>query len=138
MQLLLLASLLAQQPRYDLLIKGGTVLDGTGAPGFRADVAVQGDRIALVSRRALAASSARRVIDATGKVVAPGFIDLHAHNDALFTMPSLESRVRQGVTTSLGGPDGGGPYPFGPYLERAGQLKLGGNVAWLVGFGSVR
>src|SRR5687768_14957992 len=58
---------------YDLLISGGTVIDGTGSARVAADVAVRGDRIALVSRDRLAATRARRVIDATGKVVAPGF-----------------------------------------------------------------
>ncbi|MBI4544526.1 MAG: hypothetical protein HY703_04965, partial [Gemmatimonadetes bacterium] len=57
-------------PAYDLLIRGGVVVDGTGAPGYPADVAVRGGRIALVSRAALPRASARRVIDATGKVVA--------------------------------------------------------------------
>ncbi len=127
-----------QQPRYDLLIRGGQVLDGTGAAPFRADVAVQGDRIVLVSRRAIPASRATRVIDAAGRVVAPGFIDLHAHNEAIFRLPAAESRVRQGVTTTLAGPDGGGPYPFGPYLARAEQLPLGINIGWLVGFGTIR
>ena len=127
-----------QQPKYDLLISGGTVLDGTGAAGFRADVAVKGDRIVAISRTPLAGGDAARTIDAAGKVVSPGFIDLHAHNEAIFTLPAEEGRVRQGVTTTLGGPDGGGPYPFGAYLDRVAKLKLGTNVAWLVGFGTIR
>ena len=126
------------QARYDILIAGGTVLDGSGVPGYRADVTVKGDRIAAVSRTPLARSSAARVIDARGKVVSPGFIDLHAHNEGILQMPDAESRVRQGVTTALGGPDGGGPSPFGEYLARAERLPLGVNAAWLVGFGSIR
>ena len=142
MPILLLAALTALQqqppPRYDLLITGGSVIDGTGAPGFRADVAIKGDRIVAISRTPLAASDAARVIDATGKVVSPGFIDLHAHNEAILRMPDAESRVRQGVTTALGGPDGGGPSPFGQYVDSAARLKLGINAAWLVGFGTIR
>lgn len=141
MPILLLATLLAAQqpsPRYDLLITGGTVLDGTGAPGFRADVALKGDRIVAISRTPLPPADAARVIDATGKVVSPGFIDLHAHNEGILGMPDAESRVRQGVTTALGGPDGGGPYPFGRYVDSVAKLKLGTNVAWLVGFGTIR
>jgi dihydroorotase/N-acyl-D-amino-acid deacylase len=142
MTLLLLSALLvaepAQQPAYDLLLTGGLVLDGTGAPAFRADVAVSGDRIVAVSRTAIPRSRATKVLDATNHVVAPGFIDLHAHNEAITRYPDAQSRLRQGVTTTLGGPDGGGPYPFGAYLARVEQLGLGINIGWLVGFGSVR
>jgi N-acyl-D-amino-acid deacylase len=142
MSFLLLAVLVAapqqQTPRYDLVISGGMVLDGTGSPAIRADVAVNGDRIVAVSRTPISRGAAVRVIDAAGKTVSPGFIDLHAHNEAIFRMPDAESRVRQGVTTTLGGPDGGGPYPFGAYVDSVGKLKLGINVAWLVGFGTIR
>src|SRR5687768_6070184 len=68
---------------WDLVISGGTVIDGTGSARFAADIAVRGDRIALVSRERIPASRARRTIDATGRIVAPGFIDLHAHLDPL-------------------------------------------------------
>ena len=95
MNLFLLAALVAaplsQQPRYDLLIRGGMVLDGTGAPAFRADVAVKGDRIVAVSRTPIPAAFATRVIDAAGKTVSPGFIDLHAHNEAIFRLPAAET-----------------------------------------------
>jgi N-acyl-D-amino-acid deacylase len=141
MNVILLAALAltpAPQQTYDLLITGGTVLDGTGAPGVRADVAVKGDRIALVSRAAIPRARAARVIDAAGRIVSPGFIDLHAHDEAIFRLPAAESRVRQGVTTTLAGPDGGGPFPFGAYLARADSLPLGINIGWLVGYGSIR
>lgn len=127
----------AQQP-YDLLIRGGTVVDGTGAPGFAADVAVRDGRIARVSREPIPASSAARVVDARGRVVAPGFIDLHAHLDPLLRLPGMESHARQGVTTALGGPDGGSPWPLGAYLDSAQALGLGINVAHLVGHNDVR
>ncbi len=71
-------------------------------------------------------------------MVSPGFIDLHAHNEAILQMPDAESRVRQGVTTALGGPDGGGPYPFGDYLAKVEKLPLGINAPFLVGFGTIR
>jgi len=128
----------ASAPRFDLLIADGMVLDGSGAPAFRADVALRGDRIVAVSRTPLPRADAARVINARGKTVSPGFIDLHAHNEGILDMPDAESRVRQGVTTALGGPDGGGPSPFGEYLARAEKLRLGINAAWLVGFGTVR
>jgi dihydroorotase/N-acyl-D-amino-acid deacylase len=128
----------AQTPRYDLLISGGTVIDGSGAAGFRADVAISGDRIVAVSRTPIDASLARRRIDASGLVVAPGFIDLHAHLEPIIQMPDAESHVRQGVTLALGGPDGGGPAPIGPYLARVAAMPLGMNVAFLTGHNTIR
>ncbi len=132
------AAAAAQQPRYDLLITGGTVVDGTGSPRLAADVAVRGDRIVAVSRSPLAPADAARVVDASGLVVAPGFIDLHAHLEPLLDMPDAESHVRQGVTTALGGPDGSSPWPIGPYLDSAQALGLGLNVGVLVGHNTIR
>ncbi|TFG47993.1 MAG: D-aminoacylase, partial [Gemmatimonadales bacterium] len=129
---------LAQAQRWDLVIVGGRVIDGTGAAAFRADVAVQDGRIVAVARGALATDSARRVIDATGLIVAPGFIDLHAHLEPLFRMPDAESHVRQGVTTAMGNPDGGGFYPIGRGLARADTAGLGMNVGFFVGHNTVR
>ena len=123
---------------WDLLITGGTVIDGTGGERYRADVAVRGDRIVRVSRAALPHEPAARVIDAEGKIVSPGFIDLHAHLDPLLRLPAAESHVRQGVTTALGGPDGGSPLPIGVHLDSAQSLGLGMNVAFLVGHTPIR
>jgi N-acyl-D-amino-acid deacylase len=128
----------AQAPTYDLILVGGTVIDGTGAPGFRADVGIAGGKIAIVSRTPLAASNARRVIDAKGLIVAPGFIDLHAHLDPILSMPDAQSHVRQGVTLALGGPDGGGPFPFATYLDSVASRPLGMNVAFLAGHNTIR
>jgi dihydroorotase/N-acyl-D-amino-acid deacylase len=132
------ASLHAQQPRYDLLIAGGTVIDGTGAPRYRADVAITGDRIALISRTAIPRANATRVIDASGRIVAPGFIDLHAHLEPLPQLPGARSAVTQGVTTALGGPDGGSPWPLAAYMTAREQQRIGINVAYLVGHNTVR
>jgi dihydroorotase/N-acyl-D-amino-acid deacylase len=142
-RLLLLLSLTACAPRqggvpFDLLIVGGTVIDGTGAAGFRADVAVRGDRIARVSRAPLPRTAARRIVDATGQVVAPGFIDLHAHLDPLLQLPGAESALRQGVTLALGGPDGASPWPLAPYLDSAASVGVGLNVAFLTGHNTIR
>ena len=85
---------------FDLLIRGGTVIDGTGEPGFRADVAVHGKRIAAIGD--LSRAAAQRVIDATGLTVCPGFIDTHVHTDAaLLNDPQHESGVSMGVTTEV-------------------------------------
>jgi dihydroorotase/N-acyl-D-amino-acid deacylase len=128
----------AQAPRYDLLITGGTVVDGTGAARYPGDVAITGDRIVLVSRTAIPRTSARRVIDATGRIVAPGFIDLHAHLEPLPQLPDTRSAITQGVTTALGGPDGGSPLPLAEYMRARETQGIAINVAYLVGHNSVR
>jgi dihydroorotase/N-acyl-D-amino-acid deacylase len=123
---------------YDLLITNGTVIDGTGAARYRADVAITGNRIVALSRTPIPRSQAKRVIDATGLIVSPGFIDLHAHLDPILAMPDAESAVRQGVTLALGGPDGGGPFPFKAYLDQVAAKPLGINVAFLGGHNTIR
>jgi N-acyl-D-amino-acid deacylase len=128
----------AQTPRYDLLISGGTVIDGTGAAAYRADVAITGGRITAISRTPIDSTLARRRINATGLIVSPGFIDLHAHLEPILTMPDAESHVRQGVTLALGGPDGGGANPMGAYLAQVTQRQLGLNVAFLTGHNTIR
>ena len=96
----------------DLLIHGGTVVDGSGEPGVAADVAVHGDRLAILPVDAAAPDAARR-IDATGLVVAPGFIDLHSHSGLMvLAEPRHEPKVRQGVTTEVIGVDGNSYAPF--------------------------
>ena len=85
---------------WSLLIRGGTVVDGSGSPGQAADVAIEGERIAAVGPRL--SGQAERVIDAAGKTVSPGFIDMHSHSDLFyFACPSAESKIRQGVTTEV-------------------------------------
>jgi dihydroorotase/N-acyl-D-amino-acid deacylase len=132
------APTLGAQPVYDLLLRGGTVIDGSGAARYRADVGIRGDRVVRISRTPIAPGQAKRVIDATGKTIAPGFIDLHAHLDPLLRLPAAESHVRQGVTLALGGPDGTSPLPLAPYMDSATAIGLGINVAYLVGHNSVR
>jgi N-acyl-D-amino-acid deacylase len=127
-----------QPEAYDLLITGGTVLDGTGAEGFRADVAVRDDRIVRISRDPLPHEGAARVIDAAGMHVVPGFIDVHAHLDPILRLPDSESHVRQGVTTALGGPDGRSPWPIAEQLDTLEALGIGMNVAYTVGHNTIR
>lgn len=124
--------------RYDVVIAGGTVVDGTGSPGFHADVAVRGDRIVRIDRRGIDPALATRVIDATGMIIAPGFIDIHPHIEALLSMPGAESKVRQGVTTMIGGPDGGSPWPIGRALAAAESAGIGPNVGYFVGHNTIR
>jgi dihydroorotase/N-acyl-D-amino-acid deacylase len=124
--------------RFDVVIRNGTIIDGTGAPRFRGDVAITGGRVVHVERGPLRYTSATRVIDAQGLIVAPGFIDLHAHLDPLPRMPDAQSAAMQGVTLALGGPDGGGPWPFAAYLDSLDHAALGINVAFLAGHNTIR
>jgi N-acyl-D-amino-acid deacylase len=106
--------------RADLRISGGTVVDGTGAPGRRATIAVVDGRIRVLDPDEPAPTHAARSIDATGKVVAPGFIDLHSHGGLMILADGRhEPKVRQGVTTELVGVDGNGFAPF----ERRADLE---------------
>ncbi|HEX4817487.1 MAG TPA: D-aminoacylase [Nonomuraea sp.] len=90
---------------FDVVISGGRVLDGTGAPPHRADVAIRGDRIAAVGR--LDGAQAETVVDAAGRFVAPGFVDCHAHGDTAVFDPAVQrAALRQGVTTFVLGQDG--------------------------------
>ena len=86
----------------DIIIRNGTIIDGTGKPGYFADIAIIGDRIDYIGN--LKGVSAPLEIDATGKFVTPGFIDSHSHSDInLFAHPLCQSAVRQGVTTEVVG-----------------------------------
>src|SRR5688500_1597597 len=86
----------------EIVIRGGTVVDGTGAPGYRADVAIQQGRITEIGQRVTA--NGARVLDADGQVVAPGFIDIHTHYDAqVFWDPALTPSSHHGVTTVVAG-----------------------------------
>ena len=97
----------------DLLIVGGTVVDGTGAPGRMGAVIVEGDRLRLLAPDATLPGHAARTIDATDRIVAPGFIDLHSHGGLIILAePRHEPKVRQGVTTEIVGVDGNGFAPF--------------------------
>ena len=128
----------APQGTYDLVITNGTIIDGTGDARYRGDVAITGDRVVRIERGSIPRGSAKRTIDASGMIVSPGFIDLHAHLDPVMNMPDAQSAAMQGVTLALGGPDGGGPWPFAAYLDSLGKRPLGINVAFLAGHNSIR
>ena len=113
----------AQETRYDLVIRRGHIIDGTGNPWFQGDVAVQGDRI--VALGSIPADASEQEIDAAGLVVAPGFIDMHSHSDWLLLEDGrAHSKIRQGVTTEVLG-EGGSVGPF--------QGKLGGRTVTIGG-----
>ena len=152
---------------FDVLIRGGEVVDGTGAAAKRADVGITGDRLEVIDD--LSGAEAADVIDATGKVVTPGFVDVHAHTDLAASMPDKYMSIKtasllQGVTTEVCGNCGFTPYPLEParreefkgflsglfaeqrggfetfaeYREAIGEFDLAVNLAPLVGHGSLR
>ena len=126
----------ATSEEFDVLILNGTVYDGSLDDPAMMDVGIRNDEIVAVG--SLTNKTASKVIDATGLAVAPGFIDLHAHLEPIFEIPDCESHIRQGVTTSLGGPDGRGPVPFGAYIDSLARVGVGMNVGFLVGHNTVR
>ncbi len=133
-------------PAADILVRGGIVFDGSADPPRSADVVVAGDRIVYVGPDAASHYRSRRVVDATGRIVTPGFIDPHAHPDE-FLDPLHGDRLAlpwlmQGVTTFVVGVDGGGTPGFGTdvhgFLSSLSRRPTGPNVATYVGFGAVR
>ncbi len=148
--MLLLALLLllpqAQRDTVDVLIRGGLVYDGTGGAARQLDVGIRGERIVFVADAQSAmrlALSAKRVIDATGLIVAPGFIDPHTHS--FEGLPNLSEERRrntgalmQGVTTVVTGADGRGPLEVARVMGEAERLGIGTNTYALAGFGTAR
>lgn len=144
---------------FDILITGGEIVDGTGAPGFTADVGIAGDRVLAIGQ--FAAAAARQTIDASGLTVSPGFVDLHTHSDfTLLTDGRADSQICQGVTTEaigqcgiscaplkgavghnfLGDRFGGAAVnwsSFGEYLDRLQEARPAVNVAAFVGHGAI-
>jgi len=121
------------EPAFDLVIRGGTVLDGLGSPGAAADVGIRDGRIAAVGR--LSGAKASTVLDAAGRVVCPGFIDIHSHTEAgsLLINKKGESMIRQGVTTEVSGNCGGSSFPLKPHEpgdERRLFREAGIEVDW--------
>src|SRR5689334_5557450 len=105
---------------YDLIISSGSVIDGSGGPAVRADVAISGSTIARVGD--LTGAAAKTRVDASGKVVAPGFIDTHAHSEiSLLARPEAPAKIRQGVTTEVVGNCGFSAFPLD---ERTRKLAL--------------
>jgi N-acyl-D-amino-acid deacylase len=146
---------------FDILIVNGTILDGSGEPGFKADVGITGDRIAAVGR--LRHRPAARTVDAAGLYVTPGFMDIHTHSDESVVLnPFMESKIRQGVTLEVGGNCGESPAPLlgeavpaarkvlarygyeldwatmDEYLRRVEAGGISNNFATLVGNGTLR
>ncbi len=151
---------------YDLVIKGGKVVDGTGNPWYRGDVAISNGKIAVVGK--LGDVKAGKFIDAGGLLVAPGFIDAHSHSDGkVLVYPQMESTLAQGITTVVAGQCGESPAPLNPemrglfeeqaskymppgveykitwttfdeYLKEVEKVGVAANIAHHVGHGTIR
>ncbi len=134
---------LPEHESIDLLIENGRVLDGLGSDAVAADVVVVDDRIVFVGDAEFSAADrkarVRRTIDAAGRVVAPGFIDLHAHGNPLET-PAMENYLAMGVTTITLGQDGDSPdvQPLSGWMRQVAANGVGTNIAMFVGHGTLR
>src|SRR5688572_15013013 len=140
--LLLMLSLQAQDS-VDVLIRGGTVHDGSGRAAQRTDVGIRGDRIVFIGDAAQARLRAGRTIDASGLIVAPGFIDPHTHS--FEGLPGLSeagrkntSALMQGVTTVVTGADGRGPLEVARVMSESERAGIGTNTYAMAGFGTAR
>jgi len=128
-----------EQEHYDVIIKNGRVLDGTGNPWIYNDIAINGDRIVEVGD--LVSATADRVIDADGLYVAPGFIDTHSHADkGLMDMELSHAKplISQGITSTIINPDGLGPVDLNNQQKELLKYGLGLNVAQFIGHSAVR
>jgi N-acyl-D-aspartate/D-glutamate deacylase len=137
--LLLLSANSASAQELDLIIRGGTLVDGSGSPARRADIGIKGDRIVFVG--ATGKHTAKRTVDARGLIVTPGFIDPHTHTAADLTDPKRsrnDAYLTQGVTTVATGNDGSSPKEIGAELAKWNSQGIGTNAVLFIGQGTVR
>src|SRR5450756_972294 len=149
---------------YDVIIINGTVIDGSGTAGYQADIAVKDGKIVAILPHLMppgldkanppgldkanppgldkanppGLDRAAKVIDATGMVVAPGFIDIHTHQDGAISNTTSLNFIKDGVTTTIGGNCGSGSYPIGAFLDSLEAQEIGVNFGILVGQGDIR
>ena len=121
---------------YDLVIKNGRIVDGTGNPWYRGDVAVKDGRIVKIG--ILADAKAKKIIDASGKVVSPGFIDIHTHTDSILKDPTAHNYIMQGVTTVISGNCGSAIPNLKDFFPKLKKKGLGINWGTLFGHGTIR
>ena len=118
------------------VIRNATIVDGTGKPGRIGDVRVEGDTITAVGK--VKPKSGEQIVDGTGLVLAPGFIDIHNHSESgLIREGTAANQVSQGITTVIVGPDGGSPESLADYFAKL-QGKIGVNVGAFIGHGTIR
>jgi len=122
--------------RFDLAINNARIIDGTGNPWFRGSIGIRGGKIARISREEITAAD--KIIDVGGLIVAPGFIDVHAHTEDIFTNPTAENFIRMGVTSLVTGNCGGSATDIQEFLGNFTKTPLAINLATLIAHGSVR
>lgn len=134
--ILLFASVSFVFGQASVVIKNAMIIDGSGKPAFRGDVRITGDRITKIGT--IKPQKDEAVIDAGGKILAPGFIDIHNHSEGgLQREGAAANQVSQGITTILVGPDGGSPFPIADYFAKL-QGKIAPNVGAFIGHASLR
>ena len=122
---------------YDILIRNARVVDGSGNPWFHADIGISAGKIAKIG--ALTGKSGVKEIDAAGRVVSPGFIDVHTHSESgIVRFPQAENFLRDGVTTVVTGNCGGSELDVKDFFAKLDKLKIGINMATLAGHNSIR
>ena len=135
--LLLPGALSAQNNNYDIIIRNGKIIDGTGNAWYYADIAVKDSKIVLIQRKI--PGNAAQNIDAAGLIVAPGFIDVHAHIEAsVFEKPTADNYIYDGVTTVITGNCGGSADNLQQFFSRIDSMGVSINVASLIGHNTVR
>ncbi|MGV3540331.1 MAG: N-acyl-D-amino acid deacylase, partial [Rufibacter sp.] len=126
-----------QNKQFDLLIKGGHLIDGTGKEAFKADILVRADSIAFIGEVDPTLVQVQKTIDATGKVVTPGFIDMHAHGNPL-GKNGFKNFLAMGATTVALGQDGSSPDELGAWMKRVENAGTDVNIVTFVGHGTIR
>jgi len=123
--------------QFDILITGGAVIDGSGQPGFDADIGIRDDVIVYIGNKRK--TTGTKTIDASGLVIAPGFIDIHTHCDrGILGQPDNKNYILQGVTTVIGGNCGGSPLDIKDFFEKAEDAPLATNIAVYIGHNTIR
>ncbi len=122
--------------KYDYIIKNGKIVDGTGNPWYKADIGITGDKISKIGL--IPEEHGRIVIDASGKVVSPGFIDIHTHTDGVADDPTAQNYITQGVTTVISGNCGGSKLQLKDFFKKLESQGIALNFGTLVGHNSIR
>ncbi len=130
-------SCIPSQKKFDLVIQNGFIIDGSGNPWFKADIAIEGSRIARIG--AIDDKRAKKIIDAQGLIISPGFIDVHTHCDRGITrIPTVDNYIYQGVATVIGGNCGGHPFPLKELFGKIEDQGIALNFGCLIGHNTVR
>src|SRR4051812_22365996 len=134
---LLSISLFGQASRFDVLITGAKVIEGSGTAWFYADIGIRGDTISAIGTLTGATPTTR--LDARNLVASPGFIDIHSHGRrGIFAVPTAVNYLPEGVATIVEGPDGSASVPLASFLERLAKTPISVNFASMVGQGPIR